>query len=183
PARGDAGILVADQGSIPSVRDCEIRYRVFRPVAQPQGPAVVIAHGILRDGDHMRGWAEALAARGFVAITVDLCAISVTGGRHADDGRDMVAVRHALGIDDVVYLGVSAGGLGALTAAAEDPKGTRGLLLLDPVNAGGQARKAAGRVVAPVAALVAKSQACNAWRNIDRALETLRDATIVSIDA
>jgi hypothetical protein len=38
-------------------------------------------------------------------------------------------------------------------------------------------------VHAPVAALVARPQVCNAWRNIDRALETLRDATIVQVRA
>lgn len=165
-----------------SVSGCELRYRIFRPAVHSSAPAVIIAHGILRSGENMHGWGEAFAERGLVAVTVDLCAISVAGGRHADDGHDMVAVRRALGIEYVIYLGVSAGGLGALTAAAHDRDATRGLLLLDPVNAGGQARKAAGQVAAPVAALIAKPQACNAWRNIDRALETLRDATIVPID-
>jgi len=46
---------------------------------------------------------------------------------------------------------------------------------------GGQARRAAGRVNAPVAALVAKPQVCNAWRNIDPALRTLADVTIVAV--
>ena len=77
--------------------------------------------------------------------------------------------------------GVSAGGLSALYAASLDAEGTRGVLLLDPVNAGGQARRAAGKVRAPVAALVAKPQVCNAWRNIDGALETLADATVVRV--
>ena len=50
-------------------------------------------------------------------------------------------------------------------------------------NAGGQARSAAARVGVPVAALIATPQICNAWRNIDPALETLRDVTIVRIDS
>jgi pimeloyl-ACP methyl ester carboxylesterase len=91
-------------------------------------------------------------------------------------------LRKSLGIKDVVYVGVSAGGLAALFASSQDAEGTRGLLMLDPTNAGGQARSAAARVRAPVAALIAKPQICNAWRNIDPALETLRDATIVRVD-
>jgi pimeloyl-ACP methyl ester carboxylesterase len=93
----------------------------------------------------------------------------------------MVALRHALGAREAVYVGVSAGGLAALIAASRDPEGTRALLLLDPVNAGGQARSAAGKVRAPVAALVAKPQVCNAWGNIEPALRSLGDAATVRV--
>jgi pimeloyl-ACP methyl ester carboxylesterase len=171
------------EGRLASVRDCELAWRRFGPAAPGSGPAVLIAHGFLRNGDFMQGWAEALASRGVTAFTVDLCASSTPGGRPADNGADLVALRKALGLSEVVYVGVSAGGLAALVAASRDPEATRGVLLLDPVNAGGQARSAAGRIQAPVAALVAKPQTCNAWRNIDRALHTLPDATIVRIDA
>ena len=168
--------------SIESVRGCELRYRVHRPAAPKAGPVVLIGHGFMRDGTHMQGWADAFTDAGLTAVTLDFCASSAADGRHADNGADLVAVRHALRHDDAIYVGVSAGGLAALIAASSDPAGTRGLLLLDPTNAGGQARRAAGRVHAPVAALVAKSQMCNAWRNIDPALQTLRDVTIVAID-
>jgi pimeloyl-ACP methyl ester carboxylesterase len=168
--------------SIESVRGCELRYRVHRPSAPKAAPVVLIGHGFMRDGTHMQGWAEAFTDAGLTAVTVDFCASSVGDGKHADNGTDLVAVRRALLQDEAIYVGVSAGGLAALIAASNDPAGTRGLLLLDPTNAGGQARRAAGRVHAPVAALVAKSQVCNAWRNIDPALQTLRDVTIVAID-
>ena len=168
--------------SIESVRGCELRYRVHRPAAPKAGPVVLIGHGFMRDGSYMQGWAEAFTGAGLIAVTLDFCASSAVDGRHADNGADLVAVRRALLQDEAIYVGVSAGGLAALIAASNDPAGTRGLLLLDPTNAGGQARRAAGRVHAPVAALVAKSQVCNAWRNIDPALQTLRDATIVAID-
>ena len=173
---------VPEEHAIESVRGCELRYRIHRPATPTPAPVVLIGHGFMRDGSHMRGWAEAFTQAGLTAVTLDFCASSAAEGRHADNGADLIAVRRALHEDEAIYVGVSAGGLAALFAASNDPAGTRGLLLLDPTNAGGQARSAAGRVRAPVAALVAKAQVCNAWRNIDRALATLRDATIVAID-
>ena len=174
--RGDA------EGTLASVKDCELRYRIHRGDRGGDAPVAVIAHGFLRNGAFMSGWADAIARSGTTAVTVDLCASAAANGRHADNGTDLVALRRALGIDAVIYVGVSAGGLAALIAAAQDAEATRGLLLLDPTNAGGQARSAAARVQAPVAALITKPQLCNAWRNIDPALQTLRDATIVRID-
>ena len=168
--------------TLPSVRECDVRYRIHPGHGRRDAPVALIAHGFLRNGSFMSGWAEAIARSGTTAVTVDLCASSMPGGRHADNAADLVALRRALAADTVVYVGVSAGGLAALIAASQDADATRGLLLLDPTNAGGQARSAAGRVRAPVAALVSRPRVCNAWRNIDPALETLRDATIVRID-
>lgn len=168
--------------TLPSVRECELRYRIHPATTPARGPVVLIAHGFLRSGEFMAGWADAIARAGMTAVTVDLCASMTPNGRHADNGADLVALRRTLGIDAAVYLGVSAGGLAAMIAASLDPDATRGVLLLDPTNAGGQARSAAARVRAPVAALVARPQICNAWRNIDPALETLPDATIVRVD-
>ena len=172
----------SQSGTLDSVRDCELRYHVHGPATPREGPAVVIAHGFMRTGEFMTGWAEAIERAGLTAVTVDMCASAAPGGRHADNGTDLVALRRALGFESVVYVGVSAGGLAALIAASLDGEATRGLLLLDPTNAGGQARRAASRIDAPVAALIAKPQICNAWRNIDPALEMLRDATILRID-
>lgn len=169
------------QGTLASVRGCAIGYQIRGPAPGPGSLAALIGHGFLRDGSFMAGWAEAIAALGVTAVTVDFCASSAADGRHADNAADLVALRRHLGLADVVYVGVSAGGLAALIAGSLDPEGTRGLLLLDPVNAGGQARSAAGRVHAPVAALVAQAQVCNAWRNIDPALATLPDATTVRV--
>jgi pimeloyl-ACP methyl ester carboxylesterase len=183
PGVAEAALVNGATGTIASVRDCEIRYRVHAAIGEAQGPVAVIAHGFMRNGEFMAGWADALAREGTTAVTVDLCASSLPGGRHADNGDDLVALRKTLGIEEVVYVGVSAGGLAALFASSQDAEATRGVLLLDPTNAGGQARRAAARVRAPVAALIAKPQICNAWRNIDPALETLRDATIVRVDA
>jgi dienelactone hydrolase len=169
-------------GTMPSVRDCDLRYRIHPAATPVRRPVVLIAHGFLRRGEYMTGWADAIAGVGLTAVTVDLCASAAPNGRHADNGADLVALRRRLGIESAVYVGVSAGGLAAMIAASLDPEATRGVLLLDPTNAGGQARSAAARVRAPVAALIAKPQICNAWRNIDPALETLPDATIVRMD-
>jgi pimeloyl-ACP methyl ester carboxylesterase len=118
-----------------------------------------------------------------------MCASLQQHGRQADNAADLVALRRALRADRVVYAGVSAGGLAALVAASLDIEATRGVLLLDPVNTGGpvfettiQAKGAARQVQVPVAALIARPQVCNAWRNIDPALRTLAQATIVRID-
>jgi pimeloyl-ACP methyl ester carboxylesterase len=177
-----AAQLPGDARRFEAKRGCELRYRVHPAAVESKLPVALIAHGFLRNGEFMEGWAQAFAAVGVTAVTVDLCSSSALDGRHADNGADLVALRHALGIDEAIYVGVSAGGLAALVAAANDTQATRGLLLLDPVNAGGQARAAAGRIRVPVLALVARPQMCNAWRNIDRALETMPHATIVPIE-
>src|SRR5688500_16536847 len=171
-----------DTGTMPSIRDCTLTYRVHPPQAAKSGPVVMIAHGFLRRGEFMSGWADEIARNGLTAVTVDLCASSTLNGRHTDNGTDMVELRRKLGIASVIYVGVSAGGLAALIAASLDPEATRGLLLLDPTNAGPYTRDAARRVRSPVAALVARPQLCNAWRNIDPALQALPDATIVRVD-
>lgn len=170
-----------EERTVESVRGCELRLRIHRPATPVAAPVVLIGHGFMRDGTSVQGWAETFADAGLTAVTLDFCASTALDGRHADNGADLVAVRRALGHEQAIYVGVSAGGLAALIAASNDPAGTRGLLLLDPTNAGGQARRAAGRVNAPVAALVAKPQVCNAWRNIDPALRTLADVTIVAV--
>ena len=171
------------QGTLASVRGCELRYERRGPLPADAALTAILAHGFMRDGRFMRGWADAIAREGIAAITVDMCASSASDGRHADNAADLVALRQSLGVRDVVYVGVSAGGLAALIAGSQDAAATRGLLLLDPVNAGGQARSAAGKVSAPVAALVAKPQVCNAWRNIDPALATLAEATTLQVPA
>ena len=169
--------------ALASVRDCGLGFRVYEPApASQDAPTVIIAHGFLRDGTFMSGWAEALAQSGLRAVTVDLCASSTATGTHAENGTDLVAVRRHLAIRDAIYVGVSAGGLAALVAASQDREATRGVLLLDPTNAGGYARAAARSVNAPVAALVSRPQVCNAWRNIDPALQMLEDATVIRVD-
>lgn len=172
---------VPDLQTFASVRGCDVGYRVHAPRASQNrdAVAVIIAHGFLRDGDSMRGWAQAIADTGITAVTTDLCASASPGGQHADNATDLVALRRRLGIERAIYMGVSAGGLAALIAASQDATATQGLLLLDPTNAGGPARSAASRVHAPTVALVSRPQPCNAWRNIDPALRTLSDATIV----
>lgn len=170
-----------DRGTVASARGCEVGYHLRRPPDAVEGVVAIVAHGFLRTGAFMSGWGEAIAAAGVASVTVDLCLSGTGDNRRADDGADLVAVRRALGYREAIYVGVSAGGLAALVAASLDAEGSRGLLLLDPVNAGGQARSAAGRVRVPAAALVAKPQVCNAWRNIDPALESLADVTRIAV--
>src|SRR5687768_10395524 len=94
----------SSRGTLGSVRDCELSYRVHGPATGIHGPAVVIAHGFMRTGEFMTGWAEAIERAGMTAVTVDLCASAAPGGRHADNGTDLVALRRALGFESVVYV-------------------------------------------------------------------------------
>ncbi len=119
-------------GTLQSVRDCELRYRIHPAATPGRGPVVLIAHGFLRRGEYMAGWADAIARAGLTAVTVDLCASAAANGRHADNGADLVALRRKLGIEAAVYVGVSAGGLAAMIAASLDPDATRGVLAARP---------------------------------------------------
>src|SRR5512134_1979159 len=98
----------ADEGTVQSMRGCEVRYRVHRASGEQAGPVALIAHGFMRSGEFMDGWAEAFSQAGVTAVTVDLCASSTPQGRHADNGADLVTLRRTLGIEEAIYVGVSA---------------------------------------------------------------------------
>jgi pimeloyl-ACP methyl ester carboxylesterase len=141
----------------------------------------MIVPGFMRDRDRMRGWAGEIATRGMTAVTMDFCQPTAFDGRHAENARDMIAAREALGFEAIVYVGHSAGGLASLLAAAEDPA-ARGMLLLDPVDFGDLAEDAARRAVVPALVLLARPGLCNLRRNIRHALPNLTRATVIAVD-
>ncbi|MBK6337856.1 MAG: alpha/beta fold hydrolase [Betaproteobacteria bacterium] len=176
-----AGIAI-EQGELASISGCRNSYTLFRPARPTTGLTALIVPGFMRDRDRMRGWADEIAGRGMAAVTMDFCQPTAFDGRHAENARDMIAVRAALGIDRIVYVGHSAGGLASLLAAADDAA-ARGMVLLDPVDFGDLAEDAAVRATVPALVLLAKPGVCNLRRNIRHALPRLAQATTVSIDA
>lgn len=170
-AAADDAITVL-RSRVASVSGCDNHYTVYRTKNAAPAPLVLIVPGFMRDQDRMRGWAQALAQRGFVAATMDFCRPTAFDGRHAENARDMIAVRRALGAPEVVYIGHSAGGLAALLAASEDPA-ARGMVLLDPVDFAGLGRDAAARNHVPGIALLAAPGTCNLRNNMQRALDRM----------
>jgi pimeloyl-ACP methyl ester carboxylesterase len=180
PSTDDDGIAVL-RSRIESASDCDNPYTVYRPRGASMTPLVMIVPGFMRDQDRMRGWANELAQRGFVTATMDFCRPTAFDGRHAENARDMIALREALGAAQVVYVGHSAGGLAALLAASDDPA-ARGMVLLDAVDFADLGRDAAARNRVPGVALLATPGACNLRRNIRHALDRMPHVTVIPID-
>ncbi len=101
---------------------------------------VILVHGLLLSQDMHRPLAEALAARGNRAITVDLL-----GHGESDRPRDMwrysmysfgeqlVALMDHLEIEQAVVLGTSLGANASLEVAARAPERLRGMVIEMPV--------------------------------------------------
>jgi pimeloyl-ACP methyl ester carboxylesterase len=174
-------VVAIMSGQLESVSGCRNSYTVYRPTGPGPALTALIVPGFMRDRDRMRGWAEEIAGSGMTAVTMDFCQPTAFDGRHAENARDMIAVRTTLGITRVVYIGHSAGGLASLLAAADDPA-ARGMLLFDPVDFGDLAEGAAARAAVPALVLLAKPGVCNLRRNIRHALPLLAQATTVTIE-
>lgn len=101
---------------------------------------VILVHGLLLSQEMHRPLAEALAARGNRAITIDLL-----GHGESDRPRDMwrysmhsygeqvVALMDHLGIDEAVVMGTSLGANVALEIASSAPERLRGMIVEMPV--------------------------------------------------
>ena len=177
----DAAVQVV-RGEVPSVSGCRNGYTLHRPARTVSDLAVLIVPGFMRDRDRMRGWAEAIARHGLTAVTMDFCQPTAFDGRHAENARDMIAVREALGLPAIVYAGHSAGGLASLLAAADD-RATRAIVLFDPVDFADLAEPAAERAAVPALVLLARPGICNLRGNIRPTLPRLADATVVKVEA
>lgn len=143
---------------------------VYWPDKITQAPAIIIAHGFLRNRRNMSGWGQHLAKEGFVAIIPDL----PTHSDHARNGLFLSELKAYLSavegwgqrIDPtrVGYLGFSAGGLSSLLAAARSPD-TAIWIGLDPVDRAGVGANAAPMVQAKTVVLTAEPSACNGQGN------------------
>lgn len=174
--------ITTERASLPSVSGCTNHYTVYQPEGADAGPLVLIVPGFMRDQDRMRGWADAIARRGLLAVTMDFCQPTAFDGKHAENARDMIALRAHLGAAAAIYVGHSAGGLAALLAANQDPM-ARAMVLLDPVDFARLGRAAAGRSRVPGIALLAEPGTCNLRSNMRGALSRMPQMRTVPIAA
>lgn len=156
-----------------------IGYKLHSPDA-PSRQRVILAHGFLRDAATMEYLAKALAEDGIESARIELKRSKPWAGDHAENARDMIALREALGWKEVAYAGFSAGGLSALIAASEDAACGK-LLLLDPVDHRGLGMDAASQVRVPALALLGKPGPGNANRNAAAMLAAIPGCRIVEL--
>ncbi len=126
--------MVVEDGRVTSPTDCELHYRLYRPLGADPGDLVVIGHGFLRGKERMTGLAHALAKAGIATAALDFCNDRLWDGGHVRNALDMMKVADVLGARRVVYLGFSAGALAALIAGRNDTRAI-GVVALDLVDA------------------------------------------------
>ncbi len=156
--------VTIESGSLRSSSGCRFGYSVYRHAGDERPADVVLAHGFLRDKEHMDGLARALAESGIPTVALDLCNMKPWDGAHRRNAEDMRAVARRLAGPAPVYAGFSAGGLAALLAARADPA-ARGVLTLDLVDLDGLGEQAARGYKGPIIGLVGEASGCNAGNN------------------
>jgi pimeloyl-ACP methyl ester carboxylesterase len=159
----------------------QIQYSLHSPET-PARQHVILAHGFLRNPQTMDHLAEAFAKNGIETACIKLKRSTLWNGHHAENARDMIALRESLGWKNVTYAGFSAGGLSALVAAAEDPSCTK-LILLDPVDHASLGMDAAAKIRIPAIAILGQPGPGNANRNAAAMLASIRGCRIVEIKA
>lgn len=153
-----------------------IQYTLHSPET-PTRQHLILAHGFLRSPQTMHHLAAAFAKDGIETACIKLKRSTPLNGNHAENARDLIALREALGWKTVTYAGFSAGGLSALIAASEDEACTK-LLLLDPVDQATQGQKAAPKIRIPTLAILGKPGPGNANRNATPMLESIANHRI-----
>jgi pimeloyl-ACP methyl ester carboxylesterase len=170
-----------DTGRLASSTGCTFTYRRYRPTQTIDSTAwVVLAHGFLRSQERMQGLAAAMAGAGLQVATLDFCNQRPWAGRHAQNGRDMLALARHLGAQRVLYAGFSAGGLAALLAGRADARAV-GILTLDLVDAEGLGVGAARRLDKPLLALAGEPTNCNALDNGQAVFQATAQARVERI--
>jgi pimeloyl-ACP methyl ester carboxylesterase len=157
----------------------EIGYTLHSPDTAAK-QRVIIAHGFLRNAETMDHLAKALAADGIETACIALKRSKPWAGDHAENARDMIALREALGWKNASYAGFSAGGLSALAAASGDPA-CRCLVLLDPVDHKSLGLEAARKVRVPTLAILGQPGSGNANRNAAAMLAAIPGCRIIEL--
>jgi pimeloyl-ACP methyl ester carboxylesterase len=156
-----------------------IQYTLHSPET-PARQHLILAHGFLRNPQTMHHLAAALAKTGIETACIKLKRSTPLNGNHAENARDLIALREALGWKAVSYAGFSAGGLSALLAAAED-KACSKLLLLDPVEQATLGKEVAPKIHIPSLAILGKPGPGNAQRNATPMLEAIPNCRLHEI--
>ena len=151
-----------------------ITFDLYIPKQSKLHPIVVVGHGFQRTKQQMAGWGQALAQRGYIAA-----APNFPGGLTTDHAIKGAIISALLGWMDKqgqlpgspllgrvdgarrAAVGHSAGGLGAVLAAATDAT-IKVVVGLDPVDTTDQGKNVAAKVKAPVVFIRAEPSACNA---------------------
>ena len=157
----------------------EIGYTLHTP-EKPAKRRVILAHGFLRNAGTMEHLAKSLAEDGVETACISLKRSKPWAGNHAENARDMIALREALGWKNATYTGFSAGGLSALLASSQDPA-CRSLILLDPVDHQSLGVEAAPKVRVPTLAILGKPGSGNANRNASAMLAAIPRCRIIEV--
>jgi pimeloyl-ACP methyl ester carboxylesterase len=158
------------QGEMKSEYGCVVNYRRYQPISPVTSTTLIIAHGFQRKMANMAGWGEHFASHGVAVIVPEFCNSSWIQGRHDRNEWDLVQLANALGTDQRLYAGFSAGGLSAMLAARSDPLSVA-YLGLDAVDNKGMANEQPLNVQLPALFIVAEPSACNAQNNMQPVIE------------
>lgn len=157
----------------------KIQYTIHSPETEAR-LHIILAHGFLRNPETMHHLAAHFSKTGIETACIQLKRSTAFNGNHAENARDMIALRESLGWKNVTYAGFSAGGLSALIAASQDPACEK-LLLLDPVDQGALGKEAAAKIRIPTLAILGKPGPGNANRNATAMLAAIPGCKTVEI--
>jgi pimeloyl-ACP methyl ester carboxylesterase len=176
-------LTISCSHSAPLLEQETTRGRIQYALHSPEAPAsqhVILAHGFLRSPDTMEHIAGSLAKSGIETACIKFKRSTPWNGNHAENARDMIALRQALGWRSATYAGFSAGGLSALIATSEDSSCTK-LFLLDPVDQATLGKDAAAKIRIPTLAILGKPGPGNANRNATAMLAAISSCRIIEI--
>jgi dienelactone hydrolase len=126
---------IIPQTQVVKVNGTSLEVDVYKPIG-PQKGAAILTHGFTRSRTTMGGHAQALAARGVLAITPDMpCTFDFRCNASAIAGLvNLLRNTETFGASSqrIMLVGFSAGGLSSLLAA--DTPGVVGFVGLDPFD-------------------------------------------------
>ena len=171
----------SQEAKLTSSTGCEVLYTYLRPVESSRNVLVVFGHGFMRSKERMAQLARHLASWGIPVVNVEFCNSKWWVGNHDLNGADMVAVARKLNAARGLYTGFSAGGLAALTAAANDVQ-TIALFGLDLVDNKILGKKLVPELAVPFFGLIAAASICNADRNGLKIYNAISDSKVIEVE-
>lgn len=154
------GDVNTSTGSFDTTDGCTLDYTRYQ-ASDPIGEAFIF-HGFMRGQNQFSDLANHLASWGVSSTTVGLCHSTFTDVDTEQNSRDAIELARNMGIESVVWMGQSNGGMSALIAGGIAPDITVGILGLDPVESmAGGGESWADEVRSPAAALFGIADSCN----------------------